>query len=143
MLYQLGPVSVDVYPFSIDTFQREASADYAKKDIISGAPNREFMGEGDESLSLEGQILPLHIGGLTELETLHDMRRSGTRLMVTRGDGMVLGWHAIENITENHEDLVSSGIGIKVNHTIKLIKVDAPGMDEGMDLLNTILSLFG
>jgi len=142
MLYQLGPVSVDVWPFNADSVQGEAAADFANKALIGRRPGYEFMGEGEETWTLSGQLLPTKLGGLDELEMLHDMRRNGDRIMVARGDGKILGWYAVQSISEGHEKLGPDGVGQVIKHSIKLLRVDEPGADEGAGLLSKILSLF-
>ncbi len=78
MLYLLGAVALDTVPFSIDEVDRTAVADFAVKPLIGTAPGREFMGEGDDTIVLSGQLLPERIGGLTELEALDGFRRPGS-----------------------------------------------------------------
>lgn len=142
MLYQLGPVSVDVWPFNADSVQSEASADFANKPLIGRRPGYEFMGDGEETLTLSGQLLPTKLGGLDELEALQAMRRNGERMMVARGDGKIFGWYAVQSISESHEMIGFDGVGQVIKHSIKLLRVDAPGEEEGAGLLDQILSLF-
>ncbi len=52
MLYLLGAVALDTFPFSIDEVDRSASADFAVKPILGSLQGREFMGEGDETIVL-------------------------------------------------------------------------------------------
>src|SRR5690606_13222732 len=86
MLYQIGTITLDTRPFNVDDVERSASADFAVKAVMGSLPVREFMGEGDEKLTITGALKPTKIGGLTELEALHEMRRSGQRVPVMRGD---------------------------------------------------------
>ncbi|MBB3937949.1 phage tail protein [Aureimonas phyllosphaerae] len=141
MLYQIGTLSLDTAPFNVDDVDRTASADFAVKPIIGAGPRREFMGEGDDEIALSGQLLPLTIGGLTELETLHGFRRSGRQLPVMRGDGKMMGWFAITRIQEKHVDLDRSGVGFSIAHTITLIKVGPEGASA--EIVPALLSLFG
>ncbi len=141
MLYLVGAVALDTAPFSIDEVERTATADFAVKPLLGTAPSREFMGEGDDTVVLSGQLLPERIGGLTELETLHGFRRAGQRLPVMRGDGRMLGWFVITEIRERHEQLGRSGIGGTLQHTLTLVKVEPTGTSPA--LLGSLISLFG
>jgi len=141
MLYMIGAVTLDTAPFSIDEVERSASADFAVKPVIGAAPRREFMGEGDDTIVLTGQLLPTVVGGLTELETLHGFRRAGQQLPVMRGDGKMFGWFAITKIDEAHEDLERDGVGFKVAHTISLVKVGPEGASPS--IVGALQSLFG
>lgn len=142
MLYQVGPVTVDVFPFNASEVERDGATDYAKKELLGRLPGREYVGEGDETLTLKGQVLPTKIGGLGEIEALHGLRRAGQQLIVLRGDGLLLGWFAIENVKESHEHLAANGVGQVVKHEIKLVRVDPPGGGAGAALLGVLLSLF-
>ncbi|MBN9046216.1 MAG: phage tail protein [Rhizobiales bacterium] len=142
MLYMLGTLTVDTRPFSVDEMQRSASADIASKALINAFPGKEFTGEGDDQITLSGQLLPTKIGGLDELETLHEMRRNGVRFPLQRGDGMRMGWFAITNISETHSSLTRQGVGFVVKHTITMTRVQ-PDSGSGQQIIAGLLSLFG
>lgn len=141
MLYSVGPLTIDTMPFSISEFQRSASADFAQKPLMGTMPGLEFMGEGEDKITLSGQILPFKTGGLTELEMAHSFRSSGQRLPVLRGDGKRLGWYVIESISESHKELMRDGVGFFISHSISMTKVSAQGASPS--IIGTILSLFG
>jgi phage protein U len=145
MLYQLGPVTVDTFPFSVDAVDRESSADFAAKDLLGRIKGQEFVGEGDDTLSLKGKILPFkpRMNGLPAWEVLHGLRKSGEPLYVMRGDFIALGWFVITNMREGHSMLHPNGIGQQIEHEIRLLKVDAPGPDTAGALVGSLLSLFG
>lgn len=141
MLYQIGSLTLDTRPFNADQMERTASADFAVKPIIGGLPGREFMGEGDDKITLSGQLLPSKTGGLTSLEAAHAFRKAGAQLPVMRGDGKMYGWFAIEEVSETHTELMRSGVGFIVQHSIALVKVEPSGAASG--IVGVLLSLFG
>jgi hypothetical protein len=141
MLYQIGSLTLDTRPFNADEMGRAATADYAVKPLIGTLPGREFMGEGDDKITLSGQLLPFKTGGLTELEVAHGFRQSGQRLPLMRGDGKMFGWFAIESIQETHRDLMRDGVGFTVKHSIVLVKVGPEGASP--NIIGSLLSLFG
>ncbi|MEP2724446.1 MAG: phage tail protein [Roseibium sp.] len=141
MLYMLGAVTVDTAPFSADDFSRSASADFAEKPVIGSLKPSEFMGEGQEQLSLSGQLLPSRIGGLTELETLDEMRRKGARFPVLRGDGTRLGTYALTQISEDHSSLMRDGVGFIIRYRLQMRKVQSDD-GSGQQTVSGILSLF-
>ncbi len=142
MLYMLGTLTIDTRPFSVDEMQRTASADIASKALIGTLPGKEFTGEGDDEITLSGQILPTKIGGLDELEIAHEMRRNGVRFPLQRGDGVRLGWFAITRVTESHSDLTRGGVGFVVKHTVVMTRVQ-PDVGSGQQIISGLLSLFG
>lgn len=141
MLYMIGTLALDTRPFNADAMDRTASADLASKPVIGGLEPSEFMGEGADEVTLSGQLLPTKIGGLTELEVAHQMRRTGTRFPLMRGDGTRLGWFAITRITERHADLMRSGVGFTVQYEIAMKKVQQDA-GAGIGIVSGLLSLF-
>ena len=142
MLYQLGAVTIDARGFNADKFNRSTEASMPEKGLIGGLSGAEHTGfKGD--ITLSGVVLPFHKGGYDSLELLHAMCREGQRVMVVRGDGTVLGWHAITKVDEGHEELAFNGVGYVVKHSLSLSAVQAPGMDGIGKLISQILSLFG
>lgn len=142
MLFQIGPISMDTFPFNADRMNRSSSADMAVKPVISGRSPREFMGPGDDKITISGQLLPTRIGGLTQLEMAASLMNSGQRLPVMRGDGKMFGWYAIETINEAHADLERSGVGFTVNYTISLVNTGGPGAIGVAGIVSMILGLF-
>lgn len=141
MLYMIGTLVLDTRPFSAETMSRLAGADIVVKPVAGGFQPKEFMGEGEDEISLSGRLLPSKIGGLTELETAHEMRRAGTQFPLMRGDGSRLGWFAISKISEKHTELTRDGVGFVVDHEIAMIRT-APDTGAGLQVILGLLSLF-
>jgi len=138
MLYQIGPLTLDTRPFNADGVRRSADAAFAAKPVIATLSPREFMGEGEDRITVSGQLLPFKTGGLSELETAHSLRRQGVAMPVVRGDGRSFGWFVIERISETHRELMRDGVGFVVRYSLTLVKTK-PG---GTGIIGTILSLF-
>lgn len=127
MLYQIGPLTLDTRPFNVDDFSRKTGGDHAAKDVMGTLRPREFMGEGDETLTMSGQILPMKIGGLTELEMARSLCKGGTHVPVMRGDGLALGWFVIDSVAERHKHLMRDGVGFAVQYDLQLTRVPHDG----------------
>lgn len=141
MLYMIGAIQVDTFPFSVDSVRRSASADIATKPLLNGLKGAEFMGEGDDRLTLRGKLLPAKIGGLTELEAVREHMRRGAALPVMRGDGVRLGTFAITNLRDGHDYLLRDGVGAEIRYTITLKKVPAdPAVTQ--QIIPNLLQLF-
>lgn len=145
MLFQIGPVTLDTRPLGPTGFSRDSGADLATKPVMGRLQPREFMGEADQHMTITGQILPTRLGGLPDLEQLHSLSRTGTKLPVMRGDGTMLGWYVIEKVTEQHQDLTRYGVGFVVAYSLNLVKVDAEnaiGNAQAGGIVGLLLSLF-
>ncbi|WP_336488276.1 phage tail protein [Methylobacterium nigriterrae] len=148
MLWQVGPLTISRRPYNIEEWSREASASWAKKELLGRRPEREFTGEGEETLTLKGTLHPFNrnaIGGLSSIELAHSLRRSGQAVFVTRGDGTVYGFFAIESVQERHAEIGphTGGVGQKIEHELKLVPVGQPGTGQATDMLSALISLFG
>lgn len=141
MLYMLGSVEIDTSPFPIEEMERDADASIVAKPIIGGRPSKEFTGEGEDDIILSGEILPYHVGGLDQLETLHEMRRQGARFPIQRGDGWRPGWYSITRIRESHRELSGEGVGYVIKQETSLTRVE-PDAGEGQQLLIGLINLF-
>ena len=148
MLYVLGAVVADTVPFNVDAVSRSARADLVAKNVMGGLDKLELMGEGEDQLEFSGQLLPYRTGGLTQFEVLDQMRRSGARFPVMRGDGKRLGVYAITELSEEHEELMRDGVGFTVEFSITCRKVPdvvaaTPGGIDGAAIIMGLVSLFG
>lgn len=148
MLWQVGPLTISRRPYNIEEWSREASASWAKKDLLGRRPDREFTGEGEEKLSLKGRLHPFNrraIAGLSSLELAHSLCRTGQPVFVTRADGRVFGFYGIESVKEDHSAIGphTGGIGQQIDHELNLVPVGQPGVGPATDLLSQLISLFG
>lgn len=143
MLYQVGPLALDTFPIEVGSAEIETSGDFAKHELISSRRGYEFVGPGEDSLDLSGQLLPFHIGGLSELEFAKQLCTTGEPVFVMRGDGQVMGWYQLMKVKERHSQIGPGGVGFVVAYALHLEKIDDPGPEIGGDLIDVILSLFG
>jgi len=58
VMFQWGPIQFQVFPFNVDNYSHHTGADWAKKEIAGAAMYREWVGEGDELITLKGKVFP-------------------------------------------------------------------------------------
>ena len=141
MLYQLGAFNFDVFPVNVETVERQVGADYAVKDIVGAMRPREFTGEADDRVKLSGRLFPQRLGGGAGIGALQALARNGEPQLLIRGDGDVLGWYLIEQVTDKHSFLDVAGVGRMIELDIELVKTPLRASVAGM--IATIASLFG
>ena len=142
MLYQIGLLSIRANGFSAERVRRSARADFAVKPVVGGRKPREAIGIGDDSLTLSGKLLPFKLGGLTELDIAHGMMASQIPQPVLRGDGRVLGYHVLEEIEEDHQNIEPNGVGFELDYTIKTQRVPPPITVDAAAIVGGLVSLF-
>lgn len=139
MLYQVGAVTMDTHPFNADSVSRAGEGSTVAKPVMGRLDPRERTGEGAETLTISGKLLPIKIGGLTEIEMLDAYRRDGTPVPVLRGDGKVLGNYVIDGLREQHSNLTRNGVGFVVQYTLTLGKT---GQQATSSLVQQLVAFF-
>ena len=139
-LFVLGAVVMDTRPFNADKFDRTASADLVSKAVMGGLKPSEHMGEGDDEITITGQLLPFKTGGLAEFDVLDEMRRTGARFPLLRGDGKRSGTYAITSLSERHDHLMRNGVGFTVKYSVSMRKVQDDY--DGGALIAGLISIF-
>lgn len=141
MLFFVGALEFDTRPLNADKTARKAKPDFAVKPLVEARQAREFMGPGDDVITLSGQLLPFRTGGLAAVDRAYDYMERGSAVLVMRGDGKSFGWRQIDAIDEGHEELMRDGVGFVVDYSLALHRVDPPAA--GGDFLASIISIFG
>lgn len=72
-------------------------------------PSRQFVGPGDETISLDGQIYPHYRGGLGQIDKMRESAATGEPLQLVTGAGQVLGDWVIERIEETQRLFLDDG----------------------------------
>jgi len=58
VLFQWGPVQFQVFPLSVNDYAHHTASDWAKKEIAGAALYREWVGEGEEQITVKGRVFP-------------------------------------------------------------------------------------
>jgi phage protein U len=135
LLYSWGPLQFTVWPLNIHQAQHQTASDWAKKEIVGAAIYREWVGEGDEQISVRGRLFPYRIGGLRNLEALETMRREGITALLVRGDGAILGWYICEKLARQHSFLGPEGVGKQLDFEALFTRAPAPDPSEQYPVL--------
>ena len=130
MLLQIGPLQFTIDPFNAHEISRAAKTEFAKKDVINRSKIYEHTGEGDDSYVVRGRLFPYKMGGLGVLALAHTIREQGQAQMMVRGDGNVLGWFVITEITELSSHLGGDGVGQLIDIEISLERADKPSAQQ-------------
>lgn len=139
MLYMLGSLRIAVYPFNAHEVRESGQTDYAIKPVVGAEPPLEYVGEGGNELSFTGRLFPGDLGGLSELELLQQMRRSGQPQYLMRGDGKPFGWHAILRVETTSTYLDGRGVGKQIEVTIGLRRAGTPPAAAFFSLMSGVI----
>ncbi|WP_434361069.1 phage tail protein [Parasalinivibrio latis] len=133
------------YRFSVDTvayerISRDTGYRWEKQDVIGTQPALQFLGPGDDTLSLDGVLYPHYRGGLGQLNAMRAQAGLGVPLMLIEGNGKVLGRWVIERVQETQRTFDRDGTPAKIRFSLRLRKQDAGRNQEVNDLTITSLA---
>ena len=139
-LFNVGGVVFELTPLNVEDVDHSTSSDFVKHPVMGAQQPVEFMGPGDDKLSLSGSIFPRALGGEAELALLEDLQRQGQAVLVTRGMSR-LGWFIITSLRRRHRYLSPNGIGRKIELTIEIERAGKP--ESSGDASGLLTRLFG
>jgi uncharacterized protein len=58
VLFQWGPIQFQVFPLSVNDYAHHTASEWAKKEIAGAALYREWVGEGEEMITVKGRVFP-------------------------------------------------------------------------------------
>lgn len=106
------------------TSQHEMVWRHPTNSRVGARPSAQFLGVGDETLTLSGVLMPEITGGELSLEALRKMADTGKAYPLIEGRGTVTGFFVIEKISKGRSEFFSDGAARKIEFTIELKRVD-------------------
>ncbi len=93
--------------------------------MASGRKKRQFIGPGEEKISLPCLIYQEHgFGRRQSLDDLAAMADRGAGYTLCDGSGYLYGVYTIDSIDETRQILIFNGLPRKIDCTIRLTRVD-------------------
>ncbi|KSP98476.1 phage tail protein [Pseudomonas aeruginosa] len=133
-----------MFVFSLETaayqdFQRQTEWRHGSTSRIGTNPARQFLGRGDESITLQGVLLPALAGSVLSLDTLRSMADTGKAYPLIEGTGRIYGVWVIESLSETRTIFFGDGAARRIEFTLSLKRID----DGRVDLLGNAISSAG
>jgi phage protein U len=113
------------YRFSIDaaayqSLQRSTSYRWPAQERIGRAPALQFLGPGEDKITLGGTIFPHYRGGLGQMDALREEAGRGEPLLLVDGRGNVRGRFVVERVAETQSHFFADGTPRRIEFTIEL-----------------------
>lgn len=117
------------YVFSLDTaayqqLARTTAYRWQALERVNQLAALQFTGPGEDSITLNGTILPTFRGGLGQLDAMRAQAAKGEPLMMVDGRGYVHGRWVILGVNETQKTFEKGGAPLQVDFSIRLRKYD-------------------
>lgn len=127
-------MALGMFVFSLSTaayqeLQRQTEWRHVSNTRIGAAPARQFVGRGDDSITLPGVILPELAGSVLSLDTLRLMANTGKAWPMVEGSGRIYGLWVIESLSETKTVFFRDGTPRRLEFTLNLKRIDADRID--------------
>lgn len=139
MMAALGQFIFALNTLAFQELRRSSTWRHPSNSRVGARPARQYVGPGDETLTLTGLQAPEFMGDRKAIDRLRDMADKGAAYALVNGAGENFGAWVIESIEETGSVFVREGVARRVEFTINLARVDdaladpAGGTDGGDD----------
>jgi phage protein U len=123
MLMALGQFAFEIGSAPYLELRRRTEWRHAQSSRVGARPASQFVGPGDDTISLAGVILPGMAGRHSALRTLRAMGDDGEALPLVDAQGLVHGDFVIEALEETQSEFIDTGIARKADFSIDLRRV--------------------
>lgn len=97
---------------------------------IGARPARQFLGPDDESITLNGVLLPELTGGRVSLDMIREMGDQGSSWPLIDGsDGRIHGLFIIDSLSETKSFFFDDGTPRRIEFSLSLKRVDDDKID--------------
>jgi len=122
VLLMLGGFKFSLNTAVFDELQRSTSYNWPAQQRIGKFDALQFVGPGEDRITLPGVIYPDFRGGAGQLDQLRDIASGGRPLRLVASTGAILGTWVIESIEETQSAFKQDGSPRKQTFTLRLRK---------------------
>lgn len=117
---------------------QETAWRYARNERLGRSARVQYTGPGEETLTLNGVLLPEITGGDMSLSLLRTLAYRGRAWPLIEGTGRIYGMYVTESLSETRSEFFSDGKARRIEFTLTLSRAgedireslaDAPGDD--------------
>lgn len=119
-LMTLGMFVFEMQTTPYNTYDRFTEQRWETQARAGAAPAAQWLGPGDDSITLEGVLAPELTGGAKHLDTLRKMANGGKAWILVDGNGAERGRWYIESVSEKGSFLTANGQARKIEFSVRL-----------------------
>lgn len=126
-LIGIGPYRLGLDNMAPDEIERSFEYRWEPQNRIGRRPAMQFLGPGEETVTLHGVIYPHYYGGFGQLERMRQEAARGIPRGVVSGYGRYHGLWCIRGIRDVQSYFLPSGAARKVEFDIELVAYGPDG----------------
>lgn len=139
MMMSLGMFVFGMRTLAYQELQRNTAWRHASTSRVGTNPARQFVGRGDDTITLPGVLVSGLTGSQVSLDTLRYMADTGKAWPLIEGTGRIYGLWVIESIKEDRSYFFKDGAARRIEFTINLQRID----DGRTDMMGAITNTLG
>ena len=119
-LMKLGEYTFSIVSAAYQSLSRTTDYRWQSQPRIGRLPSQQFIGPGEDRLSLDGVIYPHFKGGLGQLDAMRAEAGKGEPLMLSDATGHIWQQWVINQVEETHKILFKDGTPGRVEFRLQL-----------------------
>ena len=123
-LASLGLFVFDLASLPFDDLARKRDWRHARSERVGARDAFQFVGPGQDKVTLGGCIIPGVAGSATSIQTLAEMADAGGVHQFADGTGRVYGGFVIQSIDMRGSVIMDGGVPRKVDFTIEIERAE-------------------
>lgn len=139
MMMALGMFIFSLETLAYQEFQRQTDWRHGTTSRIGTNPARQFLGRGEDTITLPGVLLSALAGTQLSLDTLRYMADTGKAWPLVEGTGKIYGVWVIESLSETRTLFFRDGAARRIEFNLVLKRID----DGRVDLLGSAIGAAG
>lgn len=129
MMMALGMFVFSLHTLAYQELQRQTDWRHASSSRVGTNPALQFVGRGDDVITMPGIILPELAGSPISLDALRMMADTGKAWPLVEGTGRILGIWVIDSVSETRTLFFPDGTARRIEFSISLKRVDDGKVD--------------
>ncbi|MDA5192786.1 phage tail protein [Govanella unica] len=130
-LMALGMFLFETGTLAHDDLQRRSDWRHARTGRFGARDAAQYIGPGEETISLSGAVYDEIADGRVSIDTLRDMADIGEAWPLVDGSGTVFGTYVITMVDERHVAFMQDGRPRRIDFALDLLRVDDPAEAAG------------
>lgn len=139
MMMTLGMFVFGLPTLAYQELQRTTEWRHSSTSRIGTNPASQFLGRGEDTITLPGTLLPGLVGSPLCLDVLRKMADTGKAWPLIGGTGRIYGTWVITSISETQQVFFEDGTPRRYEFTISLKRID----DGRIDMLGSLVGSVG